>query len=374
MQWLPYFLSGPNTAWKIPHLVLITHSKAAPRTLRLQDIRGAVLMMEYRIGAVSTGIFCTDDSSAFRTVIAPVKERASIAAIAAQALLKYGAQIVLTTYDDAGRPMTEPRLPEARASVGNLLWSRRQRPVARTMVLEKTYEATLARLGKSTRFNLGYYRRRLLARMPCTFIADARGMLTEPELRAVNASCLNPVPFNLFKLQYASACHLPGGFLIGLRGPLGEWLSLIGGWRQDRATVLYWQSNTSGHERASLGTVMRSFFIESEIARGTRALSFYGGTPHSMQHAFVQESATDLVVRRSSWRAALLVGLARAVVAVQRRMGHVNFVLETISTLSHDWRPVTQLPPEPIADPLLPESARFAERHLGWSGAEASRP
>ncbi len=341
MGWLRYFLAAPDAAWKTPYLVLVTHSKAAQRPLRVENVRAAVLVLDYRLLGFGTRVFCTDDSSAFRTVIAPPSERAAVAAMTAQLLVELGAQIVLTTYDDGGRTLAdtaEPRLAEGESGGGALLWARQRRPVARTLVLETTYAATLARLGKSTRFNLGYYRRRLLARMHCTFVEDARGMLSEDDLRAVNAASRNPVPFELFKLQYASACHLPGGFLLGLRGPLGEWLGLIGGWRQEGATVLHWQTNASGYEKASLGTVMRSYFMEHEIARGTRTLTFYGGTPHSMQHAFLQQHATDLVVRRRSWYASLLVGLARVVAAVQRRTGRINFVAETIANAALRWR------------------------------------
>jgi hypothetical protein len=155
-------------------------------------------------------------------------------------------------------------------------------------------------------------------------------MLNERELHIVNANCLNPVPFALFKLQYWAACHLPGGFLLGLRGPNDEWIGLIGGWRQDTATVLHWQTNISGYEKASIGTVMRSYFIEHEIARGARTLTFYGGTPHTMQHPFVQDQASDLVLRRNTLRASAMVLLGRGIAAAQSVFGRVNFVAETL--------------------------------------------
>jgi hypothetical protein len=334
MNWMQYFLAVPEFRWKTPYLVLLTHSKTEPRALRVENVRAAVLLFEYRILGLPTRVFCTDDATGMRTVISRLEDRQTASVTAVRALMRYGAQIVMVSRDDAGRTVGVPRLGEEHP----ILWARQRRPIAMTLELEPTYQATLAKLGKSTRFNLGYYRRRLLAKMPCEFVADARGMLSEADLRTINSGSLNPVPMELFKLQYASACHLPGGFLIGLRGPLGEWLSLIGGWRQDRTTVLHWQQNASGYERSSLGTVMRSYFLESEIARGARTLSFYGGTPHSMQNSFVQAEVTDLLVRRHSWQAAVLVAFARMIGGVQRWMGRMNFVVEILCDQKLVWK------------------------------------
>jgi hypothetical protein len=338
MHWMQFFLDAPESQHKRPHLVLVTHSRSSPRALRLENVRAAVLVLEYCVLGLPTGIYVTPDSSAFRTVIAPPGERASVAALAAQVLLQEGAEVVVLSCDEAGKPMTDLRQMAGVASTMPVAWARRRRPVARTLALESSYEATLKKMGKSTRFNLGYYRRRLESKMPCVFVSDARGMLSEADLRAVNAASLNPVSHALMRLQYQSACHLPGGFLLGLRGPLGQWLSLIGGWRQAESTVLYWQTNASGYERSSLGTVMRSYFLEHEIGRGARAITFYGGTPHTMQHAFLAEQVNDLVMRRLSWKAAVLMTCARAIAAVQRRTKRLNFVVGAMSDPALVWR------------------------------------
>ncbi len=336
MGWIDYFFSLREFHWKTPYLVLLGRGCLDRENLRVEDLKGAVLLFEYSIFGIGTGVFATVDSSAFRSVVAPVAQRAAAAALASQALLRRGAQIVITTYDDAARELPGEALVEAAARPFRSAVLRRS--VAKTLVLEDTYAATLAKLGKATRFNLGYYRRRLLAKLACTFVPDARGMLNERELHIVNANCLNPVPFALFKLQYEAACTLPGGFLLGLRGPGGEWIGLIGGWRQANATVLHWQTNISGYEKASIGTVMRSFFIEHEIARGARTLTFYGGTPHSMQHSFVQDQAVDLVLRRDTLRASVLVLLGRVIAAVQSLLGPVNFVAETLRAAAPRWQ------------------------------------
>jgi hypothetical protein len=55
---------------------------------------------------------------------------------------------------------------------------------------------------------------------------------------------------------------------------------------------------------------MRSYFLEAEIARGTRTLIFYHGTNDTISHACEADITCDLVVRRTSMRAALLRKLA----------------------------------------------------------------
>jgi hypothetical protein len=150
--------------------------------------------------------------------------------------------------------IASPLMPVMRTPA---MWVSGKRPVAMILLLEPTAKETLAKLGKSTRFNLGYYRRRLQAADPCEFVANAGDFLQEHELEGLNRTSLNPIDPGEFRLQYECACNLPGGFLLGLRNRQEKWLSLIGGWRQGDVTVLHWQMNAAGYEKLSLGTAMR---------------------------------------------------------------------------------------------------------------------
>jgi hypothetical protein len=310
-------------------------------------------MFEYRVLGLPTGAFSTDDISAFRTVVAPAGQRAEAAAIAANAVLGYGAQFVLITYGGADERASAPKLMTRR----RVWWARRVRPVAKMLPLAGTFDATLATLGKATRFNLRYYRKRLLSRMQCEFIGDARGLLSEEELMGLNSRSLNPSSPRLFKLQCRAARELPGGFLVGLRSSEGRWLSLIGGWRQQDVTVLHWQTNAAGYEKDSIGTVMRSFFLQHEIERGARHLVVYGGTTHSMANSFIQEQATDLIVRRSSWKAGVICQACRMYCAAERFVGKTNFLARTIGGDRLEWHAAGEGEQE-----LPPESRITAER------------
>ena len=153
-QLLPVHLSFRS---KQPYLVLMLKSGADARSPRLEDVHAAVLLFEYRVLGVRTGAFSTDDWSGFRTVIAPEGERAEISAMAAETLLEHGAQIVLISYGREGRGAS----PSAPVMERRAKWASGKRPVAMTLRLQPTVKETLATLGKSIRFNLGYYRRRL---------------------------------------------------------------------------------------------------------------------------------------------------------------------------------------------------------------------
>jgi hypothetical protein len=333
MNWLDHFLNVSDFRGKKPYLVLIVRHGVTVSSLTLEGVHAAVLLFEYRVLGMPTGAFSTDDWAGFRSVIAPEAERGAIATMAADALLEQGAQLALISHGHAARS-TSRQVPEARRDIR---WGWRTRPVLMTIELEPTFQATLAKLGKATRFNLGYYRRRLEAAVPCEFISDARGLLPESELERLNARSLNPVPLKSFQQQYESSCRLPGGFLLGLRSNSGQWLSLIGGWRQDRVTVLYWQMNTAGHEKLSIGTAMRSYFLEHEVKQGAATLTVYGGTSHSMRNSFLREEVTDLIVKRRSLRSAALQTVARMVTS-SRFGARINSVLvQAIGSNDMDW-------------------------------------
>jgi hypothetical protein len=308
MHWLSYFLGGAGAKWKQPYLMLALNPGADINSLRSDDLCGAALFYELRAFGIRTGAFSTDDWEGLRTVIAPPAMRSPLIARAVQTLGRLGAHVMLTTYRYTS-PAEKPA--SMMLQQRDVLWTEYTRTMTKhRLVLEKTYEETLAKFGKRTRINLRYYRKRLLAKMDCEFLADARTMVSEAELVHMNTVSLNPVPEDECRRRYHATRDLSGGFLIGLRTPDGQLLSILGGWRQGTTTVMHHQMNVAGFEKDSLCTVMRAFFLESEIARGTRTVIFYHGTNHTMSRAFDVDYLHDLVVCRKSIRARVLLKLA----------------------------------------------------------------
>jgi hypothetical protein len=327
MHWLEYFLCAPSLASKPPYLVLQLEDVPKPGQLHGLHITAAALFFEYRFAGIRTGVFSTDDAVGFRTVIAAVEERACFAERAACALLNNGAHVVLTTYErpEETTSMAEP-LPGA-------LIGYRQRSVGRMLTLGPTYEQTLARLGRLTRRNLRYYRRHLESRMQLEFIADARRDLSFEQFERLNEGSLNPVRNRKeLWLRWRCSSETDGGYVAGLRSAEGEWLSLLGGWRDGDTTVVHWQLNSSGFEQHSIGIVIRSFFLEHEIERGARKLLMFGGTPHSIRHAFDEDLIADLVLCRPTLQVSALRALARQLVqsSAQKPKNHLLQVLAAV--------------------------------------------
>jgi hypothetical protein len=328
MHWLQYFLKKAADDARTPFLVLLRGDGTAPG-----ELEAAALLFEYRVFGVRTGVFSTADAVGYSSVLAPACERTGFAARAAHALVDAGAQVVLATFEgEAGQVR-----PDLLGGPRPLLYATRQRSLRRTLVLQKTMEATLASLGKKTRFNLRYYRRRLEGEMGCEFMPKAAEALRTADLGAINQTSINPVSDSEFQRRVQSASDLPGTFLCGLRGPDGQWLSLAGGWRESGTTVLFWQMNRAGYEKFSLGTVMRSYLLEEEVRRGARELVIYGGTPHSMRHAFQDQPLGDVVLRRKTVRAALLVGLSRRLARPDGAAGRTSFLASTLHDPSLAW-------------------------------------
>ena len=128
-------------------------------------------------------------------------------------------------------------------------------------------------------------------------------MLREQELELLNCASLNPFDENELRLQYRSACSLPGGFLLGLRSAEGQWLSLIGGWRQGDVTVLHWQMNAAGQRGFRLARRCARIFWSTRCSVERRKLIYYGGRRTPWETRLRAKSVTDLMVRRRSLRA-----------------------------------------------------------------------
>jgi hypothetical protein len=327
MHWLDYFLSTRARASKPPYLILQLNPRVKPEELRADDIRAAALFFEYQIAGFRTGLFSTDDAVGYRTVIAAAEERERFAYRAARALLDCGAHIVLSNYESASENAISRPLER------KLLFGRRERKVPRMLRLFPTYEETLAQFGHSTRFNLRYYRRRLAKRVQLEFVDDARPEITMEKFRSLDVASLDPLQ-NLHEVtrRWRSSCDLPDSFVVGLRSSEGKWLSLIGGWRHETTTVLHWQLNVAGYEQDSIGTVMRSFFIEHEVARGAQELLIYGGTPHTIRHAFKEDTIVDLMLCRNSLRSQAYRMFARH---LNQRAGFLrsNHLIRTLGEL-----------------------------------------
>lgn len=292
MDYLPFFLSVCRLWGKVPHLLLLPDSAGEPQA--------AVLLYEYGLGRISSGIFVPADLCGERTVLAPERLRSMIAWQAAEALLDRGAHLVFLSLRNGDFTSLHRAATHTCAT--------RQRIALRTLPIASSFDATVAAMGSHTRRNLRHYRRLAESELGATFVPEANP--SESEFLALNRDSLYPVFPWIAKWRFRNARGLRDSVLAGLQTADGSWLSLIGGRRRNRITYLDWQMNVKAYPALSIGTAMRAFLIEHEVARGSLLLTFEDGTPHSMNRAFVPENVCDLLLARPSLSPNVLRNLA----------------------------------------------------------------
>lgn len=348
MHGVEHFIRGAGRAMT-PYLLFVLADANAPTPLAPENILGAALLHEFQILGIRSGVFVTEGKDGMRSIIAPAESRAFIAAAVSTALLEQQAQLIVASYIDRGESAPAPQPLPSRG----FHWAAATRPAPGYLPLANTLDQTLQTLNKKTRFNFRYYRRLLEAETPLEFVPDAAAVLSLTDMLELNRRSLGPVPDDVVIERHHTFARTPEAFICGLRTQAGEWLALIAGWRQDETTVLKWQLNLSGYEKFSIVTVARSFWMEHEIALGSKVLRIDGGTSHAMNHSFIPENAVDLMLRRKSLRAYAMVKIAAPLVANRKiSVAKNNFLAKTLSSPGLHWRQQSpaathKLPPKP---------------------------
>jgi hypothetical protein len=332
-DYLEYFLTATENLKKTPYLVLMaSRSDVGVFELRPADLWGAVLVYEYRVLGFGSSLFTASDYNGSRSVIAPAKLRRQVSAAVCRYLMDHGAQIVLLNLEPGAPESCQICFEGAMAGNAKRWWGTQRREVGATIALHKTFDVTLARMGKHTRRNMRYYRRKAEAELGCSFVADVRSMLTMAPLVELNYASTHPVPHSILERRYQTTRSMDGFFCVGLSRGDGQWISLLGGRRHHGVTEVDWQMNRGGLAKFSVGTVIRSYLIEHEIAIGMQKLFFEGGTPHSMRHSFLSEQAMDIVVMNRSLPVFLLRSIARWL------RPEKNFLLQTLMSPAVKWQ------------------------------------
>jgi hypothetical protein len=334
MHDLAYFLAKPGALPRVPILLLVGDAGLNLENLNLDDLLGAVLIFEHRVNGFRTGAYATNDRSGRGTLIARAPDRAGVAALTARALLDRGARLILMSFratDEFGSAATiDPALLGRNGRVV-AYWAQRERIIPGYLHLATSVDQTLAGVGTRTRRNLRYYRRRAEAELGCSFVPRVK--CSREEMLAFSRESMYPSREEVAAWRYDSLQGLGDPVFVGIKDGAGRWLSMLGGRRYlDRSEIL-WQLNRDGLEAYSLGTVMRAYFIENEIAHGSRRLYAEGGTPHTIKFSFVPEKLTDLVVVRNTLAAKLIQKIA------QHYVSQDNELSKMLSVEDLDWLP-----------------------------------
>jgi len=337
MNDIAYFLTKPGALPRIPNLLLVARTSDLDlQNPKLDDLLGALLIFEQDISGIGVGAFATNDRSGRSTLVAVRSERSRVVALASRALLNRGAHMILMSYragDGAGSSMAtgSPLLEVTEHGKESARWAQRKRTIPGYLPLSSTFDATLAKIGQRTRSNLRYYRRRAEADLGCVFLPRIEA--TRKEVLRFNRQCMYAVPGSVAGWRYDSLKELSEPVFMGIKDREGRWLSMLGGRRYGDRSEILWQMNRSGHATSSLGTVMRSYYIEHEIAHGSRRMYIEGGTPHPIKFSFVPEELTDLVVMRRTLAAKAMQMVARRWIAPDNELSHM------LDTEDLGWQP-----------------------------------
>ena len=337
MDHLEYFLGFEDAARKTPHLVLVG-SNFTTVGVTAETLLGAVLVHEYRVLSLGTRVYATDDTSGRRTMVAPPDRRMIVARSAAAALLLAGCRLGVMSFIEVAPENSV--WPTGLVPPRNRGWVRatQRRLIRSHLPLGATLDATLATLGQHTRRNLRYYRRRAETDLGCTFVPEVRISLAE--FKAFNQECTYAVADERAGWRYDAVNRVAGMSLCGIKDRDGGWLSILCARHYYDVVEIDWQMNRDGMASASLSTVLRSYFMEQEIARGTKKLFLEGGTPHPMQQYFAMHLVRDVAFANSAWFVPLVQRCAPVLWKVLNRyLPKSNFLLQIITTQKLTWQP-----------------------------------
>jgi hypothetical protein len=300
-----YFLSKPGTLRRVPHLLLFSKAPVLDlERLTAEDLMGAVLLYRYVVLGCGIGMFSTNDRSGRGTLVAPPALRSILAEMATRSLMDRGVLAVLISFREGDAADTQKESDKSQPSGGstvtekNARWVWRERETPDYLQMGETFDATLAKIGTRTRRNMRYYRKRAEGELGCVFLPTVQ--IGKREFLEFNRECMYAVPAKVAAWRYDSLKCLGTPLFMGIKDKDGRWLSLLGGRRHHDGTEILWQMNRSGLSAYSLSIVMRSYFMEHEIAHGMTKLYMEGGTAHPMRFSFVNDKVTDLVVVRRS--------------------------------------------------------------------------
>ena len=313
-----YFLNKPGILRRVPHLLVVSKAPSLDfEKLTADDLVGAALLYKYKVLGCGIGTYTTNDRSGRGSLVAPAAIRSTLAEMVSRMLMDGGALAVLISFRD-GEATNEEGVSKNRLSGVSATndkttrWAWRERETADYLLLENTFEATLAKIGQRTRRNMRYYRKRAEAELGCQFVPAVQ--INRREFLEFNRDCMYAVSAKVASWRYDSLKDIGTPLFMGIKDKDRRWLSLLGGRRHHAATEILWQMNRDGLSLYSLSLVMRAYFMEHEISHGMTRLYMEGGTAHPMRYSFVNDKVTDLVAMRRSWPALLVRRLAKHLV------------------------------------------------------------
>jgi hypothetical protein len=179
--------------------------------------------------------------------------------------------------------------------------------------LSGSFDGFLRTLGRHTRRNLRYYRRRatLHGWQFASSLSHDEIMAALGQLAALQRT--SRYRYSVLT-RLANAVHrTPNPYFAGMRIPGGEWLSVLAGWHNGSHGYVLFQLNRVGaeYDGASLSLALRSHYLEQSIERGVRDVRFIGGCQGLLKRYCEVERHELLTLRKPGWRPKLFLAEER---------------------------------------------------------------
>ncbi len=288
----PFWLLNRAAVWRNSPLVVVLERDGHPVA--------AVLLFGRNQFGVPTGVIKGGNLSGDGVVVAASGQRMVAIEAAAKAVLGLPwVHMVMVSVRAAGTT------PSATPDAANIAFGWLGREVSTDLSLEGGFEGFLSRLRPRSRRNYYYFRRRAERDLGLSFVPDLQPDDAIQAVEELHGASMYPVPRGRSRRWEAAIRQVPGSFAMGVRAPSGRWMSYLSGWRQKEGTFVEWQLNRHELRAASLSTVMRTYLLEHEAARGVKRIVFVGCTSDALGRYCAPDGCLDLLATRTGVRGRL---------------------------------------------------------------------
>lgn len=308
----PSWLLSRAAVWRNSPLAVVLERNGYPAA--------AVLLYGRNQFGLPTGVIKGGNLSGDGIVVAAAGQRVAAVQTAAAAVLRLPwVHTVMTSVRGAGSTSAST-LDAAPVGCG---WFGRE--VSTDLSLEGGFEGFLSRLRPRSRRNYYYFRRRAERELGLSFVPNLQADDAIRAVEELHGASMYPAPRGRSRRFEAAIRQTPGSFAMGVRTPAGQWVSYLSGWRQKEGTFVEWQLNRHELMAASLSTVMRTYFLEHEAARGVKRVVFVGGTSDALGRYCAPDGCLDLIATRTGIRG----WLGQKLMLRMRPQGHVAMLIRS---------------------------------------------
>lgn len=262
---------------------------------------GALFAAQRRILGRTIGIVNLGNPCGDRFLLAPAGDRGATLAIALSGLVSDPRVHTLRVWIEDDRDLLE-----VFENCPGMLLERRILEIRDLLLLGPSFEAFLRTLGRHTRRNFRYYRRRAML-LGWQFVASLA-----PDEIAAALRQLAPLQrtshysWRALPRLTDTVKRTPNACFAGMRTPEGDWVSLLAGWHNGSQGYVLFQLNRAGrkYDSGSLSVALRSNYLERLIECGVRNVRFIGGCQGILKRYCAVERRELITLRKPGWRAA----------------------------------------------------------------------